>query len=188
MCIHGNFNMLKNELCKQFNVSFDKLTPVFRENWHLWMIDKINEKQFWDNISNKLGFDYDFEHIQKLMYGFQILNNDVFSLAKQLKNKYPVYILSNHAREFFSDAIKKHNLDKLFDGIFTSYEIKCEKPEKKIYLKFLERFNLDADKCIFIDDLQENIETAKELGFNTILFTSFEQLKHDLSKLGVEVS
>jgi len=183
----GGLKELREEYCKLFGIPYDVLTPVFRKNWYLWRDDKLNETQFWENISKELGFDYNFEQVKAIMRAYHILNKDVMSFVKQIKGKYKIYILSNHVREWFGDAIKRFGFEELFDGIFTSYDVKVSKPEKEIYLKFLERFGIKGEECAFIDDRQENVKAADELGIKGIMFTNFEQMKSDLKKLDVEV-
>lgn len=184
----GGLRKLREKYCKLFGIPYGKFTPVFKKNWYLWRIDKINEKQFWENLSGELGFDYDFEQVKRMAREHGRLNNELMSFVKELRGKYKVYILSNHAREWFKDTIKTKNFDELFDGIYTSYDAKSAKPEKEIYLKFLEKFNYKAEECVFVDDIHEIVDAARELGFNAILFKDFEQFKSELYHLGVEVS
>lgn len=181
----GNFDKAKEKFSKIFGVSKDDFDAVFTKNWYLWRDDKINEKRFWDNISNELNFEYNFEQVKKITRNITKINNSMVSLIKEIRNKYKIYILSNHAREWFNHTIKKDGLDELFDGIFTSFEAQVSKPEKEIYLKFLEKFGCEASECVFIDDKPENIDAAKSLGFNGIVFDDFEQLKQELRRLGI---
>jgi FMN phosphatase YigB (HAD superfamily) len=52
----------------------------------------------------------------------------------------------------------------------------------------LERAGKPASQCIFIDDSAGNIQAARQLGFQTILFTSPRQLQQELDKIvGTEV-
>jgi len=180
-----NFEKLREKYSKLFGISPDELRPVFRKNWMLWKTNKINEKKFWDNISNELKFKYNLKQVKKVGRNMFKVDNNIVSLAKELKNKYKIYILSNHSKEWFNHITTKYNLNELFEGIFTSYEAKSAKPEKEIYLKFLKKFNLKSEECIFIDNRQDNIKTSKELGFKGIFFENFKQLKKELIKLGV---
>ena len=59
------------------------------------------------------------------------------------------------------------------------------KPDQKIYAILLERYKLLPDQCVFIDDRQENLNTAKEMGITTILFTSAAQVCEELKHTGV---
>lgn len=56
--------------------------------------------------------------------------------------------------------------------IFISDEIGIAKPDKKIFRFILKKHRIKSDECIFIDDNDKNIISAKELGFNTIHYTA----------------
>ena len=41
----------------------------------------------------------------------------------------------------------------------------CKKPDEKVYRLLLDRYNLNAEECLFIeDDLRKNYETANKIG------------------------
>ena len=60
----------------------------------------------------------------------------------------------------------------LLSGYILSSEVGVVKPESEIYQKLLKKYNLDPVESVFIDDIQANLDTAAELGFETILSTS----------------
>ena len=66
-----------------------------------------------------------------------------------------------------------------------SGEEKLVKPDPQIYARLLEKYNLHASNCIFIDDNSANISKAADLGFETILFTDPEALHRTLSSRGI---
>ena len=59
------------------------------------------------------------------------------------------------------------------------------KPEKEIYEIAMQRANANPQECLFIDDLLENIQAAKQIGIEGIHFLSSEQLKQELVHLGI---
>jgi len=59
------------------------------------------------------------------------------------------------------------------------------KPEPEIYHIMLEKIGMPAQECLFIDDSLPNIKQANTMGFNTIHFTSPEQLKKEITQLGL---
>jgi putative hydrolase of the HAD superfamily len=61
------------------------------------------------------------------------------------------------------------------------------KPSKEIYLHLLEKYNLNPEETIFIDDLQENINGARKAGIHGIRFKNVMQAKEDLARLGVSI-
>ena len=60
----------------------------------------------------------------------------------------------------------------LVSGYILSSEVGVVKPDAEIYQKLLKKYGLDPVESVFIDDIQANLNTAAELGFETILSTS----------------
>ena len=67
-------------------------------------------------------------------------------------------------------------------GIVVSGEEKIVKPDKRLYKILLERYDLIAEESLFIDDNAANIESARELGFQTMHFTEGSNLKEWLQR------
>ncbi len=97
-------------------------------------------------------------------------------IVKKLKDKgYKIYLLSNTSLRFFKyrDNVK---IFSHFDGFIVSAEEKLLKPDKAIYDCICQRFNLNCNECIFIDDLKDNIEGALNAGLKAHLFTGANEL------------
>lgn len=90
--------------------------------------------------------------------------------AIRASGKYTCYALTNWATETFPIACRKFPFLHDFEGIVVSGEEKMIKPEKGLYLTLLERYHLNPEECLFIDDKAENIVTAKSRGMTTLLF------------------
>ena len=71
----------------------------------------------------------------------------------------------------------KYPFFELFDDIILSGKVKLNKPDPAIFNLLLNKIGYSAPECILIDDSQPNVETAKGLGFHTILFQSPAQMK-----------
>lgn len=110
-------------------------------------------------------------------------------LLESLKEKgYKLYYLSNWDKSSFNLCKKKGIFDyiKYFDGGVISHEVGLLKPNKEIYEFLIEKFHIERENCLFIDDKQENISAAKDVGLNAIIFNentlkilmSLEQLEH----------
>ena len=86
-----------------------------------------------------------------------------------LKNRdYKCYVLSNWSWETFKGMENEYKFLNLFDGLIISGKEKMIKPNKEIYILAIERFKLESQNTVFIDDKIENIITARKLGFKTI--------------------
>ena len=65
-----------------------------------------------------------------------------------------------------------------FDGIVVSSDEHIVKPDAGIYRILLERYGLNADECLFIDDRADNVRGAVESGMNAYVFNNdFETVK-----------
>lgn len=97
-------------------------------------------------------------------------NQPIVDLIKDLEAKnIDMYLLSN-APSFFENALDRFDVLKNFKGYVLSGIEKVSKPETKIYQILLDRFNLNPETCLFIDDLVENIEAATKLGMHGIVY------------------
>jgi len=106
-----------------------------------------------------------------------------YSWIKDLKERgYHVYLLSNYGRTSFEAAREHGRLSflPLVDGAVISYEVKMVKPEPGIYQALLDKFDLKAEECVFLDDRADNIETAEKLGFHGIVVTGYARAAEEL--------
>jgi 2-haloacid dehalogenase len=98
---------------------------------------------------------------------------------------YPLYVLSNWASEKFNLVRPQYPFFEWFDGIVISGDVGLIKPDQAIFRLLLERTGCPADVCLLIDDHYPNISVARELGFQTIQFTSAQQLEAELQDMGI---
>tara|TARA_B100001996_G_C18657317_1_gene591701 strand:+ start:977 stop:1594 length:618 start_codon:yes stop_codon:yes gene_type:complete len=133
-----------------------------------------------------------YEELIRMYYGRwdEMLKNEIHGSVKILKKivslkKYKILALTNWSAETFPKAIKKFPFLKLFHGIVVSGEEKTRKPFADIYHLTINRYNLNPEKSLFIDDNLRNIKAAKKLLINTIHFKSPEQLYSELKKINI---
>lgn len=107
-------------------------------------------------------------------------------LLREIKSRgHKIYALTNWSAETFPLACAKFSFLNEFDGILVSGEEKLAKPDPTIFKRLLERFNLIAPDCVFIDDNLDNVAAAAELGFETVLFKDAPSLRRELVERGV---
>ena len=93
--------------------------------------------------------------------------------------------LTNWSGETFHIAKTMYPFLNLFEGIVVSGDEKIKKPDPGIYEILIERYGIQPDMSIFVDDTKINTETAANLGFQTIHFLSANQLLEELQKWGL---
>jgi 2-haloacid dehalogenase len=110
---------------------------------------------------------------------------DTVAILKELKGKYKLFGLTNWSAETFPVALERFTFLRLFEGIVVSGAEKMIKPDRRLFRVLLDRYNLKAENCVYIDDSICNAEAADELGFYAIHFTSAGKLKEKLDSLGL---
>ena len=125
----------------------------------------------------------DFWNAWKLLLGEE---KNTVNILEALNKQYSIWLLSNTNPKHIQDEIEKRYLfPSLVNGAVYSFDVGVRKPEKEIYEIAMQRANANPQECLFIDDLLENIQAAKQIGIEGIHFRSSEQLKQDLVHLGI---
>lgn len=114
---------------------------------------------------------------------------DSVSLLNKLKkaNTQQLYALTNWSAEAFPVALERYDFLQHFEGILVSGEEKMRKPFSQIYELILDRYKLNAEKSVFIDDNLDNVLGAQKVGMRAIQYKNSQQLINELSHLGVKL-
>ena len=129
------------------------------------------EKLFRDNISSCIS----------------PIEENVEIMRKLKNNGYNVYILSNFHQPAFEYIRENWDFIREFNGDVVSCYYHYIKPEREIYETLLNKYNLTPSETIFIDDVDTNINGAKELGIGGIHLPDYKILSELLKKNGIEI-
>lgn len=186
--IEWNKEKILSKICKndlEYNL-FNKF--VFQSN--LW-IDLNNGKislEFLENqLIDEMGHQYQ-DQIHELVwnwFNYVDLYDEVYELIKQLKKKnFQIYVLSNTSSIFhiLLDSVLS-KVSSVLDGYVISCEVKMMKPQKEIYLSLVNKYQLDIKDCIFLDDLEENVEAARTLGIKAFQIKERKEISNILKDL-----
>ena len=144
--------------------------------WHQTDKGELSLKEACEEVLTQLDASYHsaikniFYHWYEVVYVYSDLQERIRLWVAQ---DYRIYILSTTCEIFYH--IEKAGLLPIFpllSGYILSSEVGVVKPEAEIYQKLLKKYNLNPVESVFIDDIQANLDTAAELGFETILSTS----------------
>jgi len=177
-----------NELSKKHNVDPKKMYKDIHVGWMEYKLGNLSSDDFWKNFLKLSGIDEKIEDLEKS--ALEHLNEipGTMDIVRKLHKKHKLEILSNNTDDWLENEEKRFDFKTLFDVIVVSNEEHLAKPDAKFFKVGLEKLgNLLPEECLFIDDQDNNINAAKELGFNIIQFEDAEQLKRELKKFGVEV-
>lgn len=121
-----------------------------------------------------------YEHIGDCI---ELLPHAMDWILEMKQRGYHVYILSNYSEYTFEVTKEKLAFLSLMDGIVFSYKTKMGKPDEGIYKKLISEYFLEEEESVFIDDRKENVESARRIGIESILFNDYNQAKKELDYL-----
>jgi putative hydrolase of the HAD superfamily len=111
-------------------------------------------------------------------------NDELFAYYRRLHERGVRFaMLTNNVREWEPHWRAKLPIDDIFETVVDSAFVGVRKPDPAIYAIALERLELPAAECVFIDDLERNVVAARELGFATVHFEGTEQAIAELDAL-----
>jgi len=127
------------------------------------------------------------EHLIRLFYSkwHQMFSGSIeenVALFKALKasGNFKIYALTNWSAEKWDLGLELFPFFNYFDGVVVSGQEKMRKPYLEIYELILNRFQINPEKTIFIDDNEENVIAAKALKLHGIHYKSPQQLLNEL--------
>jgi 2-haloacid dehalogenase len=103
-------------------------------------------------------------------------------ILKELKEqgRFKLYALTNWGAGLFDIALVRYNFLHWFDGRVVSGEERMRKPAPQFYQVLFDRYGLKAEESVFIDDNLRNINAARAMGIDSIVFQNPAQLKQEL--------
>lgn len=146
------------------------------------------DEEFWISYAKNKGiklpqnWGLSFKSVMRDAIG---INPEMYALVDELKKRHISIALLSNIDDRLSQLIRDFGLYKPFNPCLLSCEIGVEKPDLKAYELLLTKLNLSPKEVLFIDDRLENIELAKSMGIDAVLFESEQQLRSELKKRGV---
>ena len=138
-------------------------TPWFRAN-----IGEISSLEVWKSI----GFQGDLESIEEAYLKTIELSDGFIDFILNVKPKYKLAIMSNDSSRWSRYLRGKFDIDKYFDVISISGDLKMKKPDERIFQYTMEKLGVNAEDCFYVDDRRSNLGAANRIGMNTVLFNS----------------
>lgn len=103
---------------------------------------------------------------------------------KELKAAgYNIYYLSNYSKKAFDECADSVEFIKYMDGGIMSHQVLMVKPNPEIYKLLINKYDLNPEECVFIDDTPANVEVARSLGMKGIVFTTKDEADKEIKNM-----
>jgi len=185
-----NTHIIEKFICKTLNLSREVFLALDKERRNVFEIDPSQTyQQFWISYAEQnqiiLSEMWEESFIEVMKKSFSI-NPGMYTLVEELKEQQIRIGLLSNIPERVAKLFRDFCWYDPFKAVcLLSCDIKIKKPDPDVYRLLLKTLNLKPQEIVFIDDQQDNIDSAKELGIDAILFHSEEQLRIELSMRGI---
>ncbi len=169
--------VLYSDLDAVFGQVSKKMTQYIAEKLNLDLI-KAKELQTnyfykYNTSLNGLMIHHDINPSEFLTYVHDInldfMKKDLTLRKELLKLDAKKFVFTNGSHEHIKNITKHLGINDLFDGAFDITDCNyIPKPAIEPYKKLIDKFNIDPQETVFIEDIAKNLEPAKKIGMKTV--------------------
>jgi len=94
-----------------------------------------------------------------------------------------ILYLSNYSHKIMRECADALYFLPEMDGGLFSCDFHMVKPDPDFFRLLIEKYQLDPSRCVFIDDIETNLEGARAVGMHTILFENPAQAEAELDRM-----
>lgn len=174
-------------LCCDFNdipiisdyleITEEKFFIYTGENFRKLLDGKIDSNEFWVRFSLRYAKKIKEELFSKFFNPGTI--QETKAIIKQLKSDSRVVCGTNTIDSHYYYFLNHGDYD-IFDEVYASNLMGISKPDPDFYRYILKKEGIKPENTIFVDDTEENINSAQRIGINSILFTDSESLRQQI--------
>ncbi len=174
--IHSEM-MFSEVLARDYDIPLETMLPFFKGPFQECMFGRADLKEELGKVVDDWGWSKPVDKLLEEWFAFEDKpDEEMFDLIKRLRNQdVKCYLATNqegYRGNYLRDEMK---FDQAFDGLFISAELGYKKKDTRFFEKAFEVINeTDRSKVLFVDNEEENTESASEFGFDSHLFTTLE--------------
>jgi glucose-1-phosphatase len=129
---------------------------------------RISTPDFFTEMKNHFQFQGNIEELETIWCDVFSPLTDHIHYARSLAEYYPLALISNTSDSHIRFLEKNYDFFPLFRKRIYSHEVGIMKPAAAIYEHALKEMQADKYESLFIDDREENVLAASQLGWQTI--------------------
>jgi HAD superfamily hydrolase (TIGR01509 family) len=168
----------RQKLAEELKVPISRLDDLvfFSETAKKASYGEIKVNHHWAAVGDALGIQPEgMPDFLERYWSADDVNWELLEFIKNLRPRYKVSLLSNAWDDLRKTMHERWNMDVLFDDLVISAEVGIVKPDPRIFHLAMERLGVQPAEAVFIDDMQINVEAARQQGLEGIQFLDTRQ-------------
>ncbi len=149
-------------ISKKLDVSLEKAKKIQKEYFHKYSTTLSGMIKH-----HKIDADEFLEFVHDVDLSFLKQDKDLENEISKIEGK--KIIFTNGSKAHAENVTKKIGIDRLFDGVFDIVESNfIPKPSMQAYKKLIQKYKIEPQYCILVEDIARNLKPAHELGMKTV--------------------
>ncbi|MDP7180810.1 MAG: HAD-IA family hydrolase [Candidatus Woesearchaeota archaeon] len=142
--------------------------------------------ELWEKLIEEFNLPGEPMEIIKELVSFRKPFEETLEFVKQLRKVCRTAFLTNYNQTYWDEVMKLYPVSPYFDDGVISFTLKARKPDTDGVEVLMDNASVTPQETVVIDDKEEYMVKAKELGVNTIIFKDLNGLKEELKALDVK--
>lgn len=185
--IRFDHSISAKKIANLFHIDSEKARSLFFDSDLTRLFEKglISPRVFYSRATELLNIKIPFQDFVSIWNDIFWEDKESCDIARQLKSKYKLFLLSNVNRLHFDYIAKKFDIINIFDEVILSFAVGAMKPERKIFEDAVKRAGGDKSQVLYIDDREDLIKEAENFGIESIKYEGAQKLKEVLKERGI---
>jgi len=153
---------MSSYISKKLNIPVEEAKKIQKEYFHKYSTTLSGMMKHHNIDANEF-----LEFVHDVNLDFLKQDKDLEIEISRIKGK--KIIFTNGSKAHAKNVTKKIGIDKLFDGVFDIVESNfIPKPSLEAYKMLIQKYKIEPQYCILVEDIARNLKPAHELGMKTV--------------------
>ena len=183
--IRTDYQAPREHLAERLNTTYEDLYRIVfdSESSRRASVGELTTEAHWELVTRRLGRPVsEAKSIHEEFFAGDILDMELVDFIRSLRPRRKTGVISNawpDSRQYLTDK----KLIDAFDALIISSEVGLMKPDPRIYQLALDKLGVAAKEAVFVDDAAINVDAARALGMQGVLFREPRRALSDLKEI-----
>ncbi|MFP4049147.1 MAG: HAD family hydrolase [Desulfovermiculus sp.] len=148
-----------------------------------FVLGQGEESTFWDQMRAATGLKASDPHCRNTILEAFVLRPWMLDIVERLRTEGRKCAILSDQVTWLDILEERHKFFHYFDQVFNSYHLGKSKSDPTLFCDVLELVGTSADRALFVDDSDGNIQRARDQGITSIYYQNREDFLHHLKTL-----
>jgi putative hydrolase of the HAD superfamily len=145
-----------------------------------YVLGLAEERQFWDDLRRETGLEGTDMELRKEVLDRFTLRPEVLDEVREIKGKGIQTAMLSDQTNWLDELDRRSPFYLHFDRVFNSYRMHKGKRDPSVFTDVCRELGIAPGEGLLVDDNPGNVERAKDVGMQTILYRDLEQFRAEL--------